>query len=697
MRRRPMEFWWVSAFCLIGASDALRLFRESKIPYDRTVLISAFCALVLFPTLLFAFSSIGRIGSIVLLSSQSIIHVLRLIKGPRTIDSTLVDILIPLSSVWLVSYLQSASTARLCTGRSPELHDLRHFRQSNLSGLDLAELSIGAIVAAIAYTLGAPLDLAICSGFCIYAMYSVFIEEWARQHWVTVFPTIEARFPSGDRPHWRWACRACSKQDIEAARFHAGLFSGEARAHPAARLFSAMLDWNELLAQRPGDGYSLLRRIVFDHDFRPAPLERKRVAEFVDTVRPETVAGLINERSALVDDLVDAVQNPASYFHNQADRALTRITGQAFAFNTADSWATWWTFHRSDWHGDTGGVSLTVRLIRMDCDNAAFTLAKMSSGRAEEPLLKELAAQVLFLNAMQQAIKEKEGIDAFFKQPQRLLLVPEFTDAFGLLHADSHVLENLGMSGPKVSRRLMLRVPLVDYIGKLWTRYPNELNADMPWLLKTLTGKNLGVLRAHPSFQKWWPVVRESYVRHDRALSAGLQSASGGKESDAEVHFRAALAEQPRELSSRYNLALCLLQRQAHVEAERLLQELTQLEPKESYWWLVLGQMHRNSNQSENAHAAFRRALELGAEAPKVAWHIGLTFARDRRDTEAIAHLDRVLGNNPSPSKIDALVSHLESEGLWKLAGHYREEAFRRGLSLSNDADDSDGSGDVMA
>jgi tetratricopeptide (TPR) repeat protein len=332
----------------------------------------------------------------------------------------------------------------------------------------------------------------------------------------------------------------------------------------------------------------------------------------------------------------------------------------------------------------------------MDCDGAALKVAKMAAGRAEEPLLKELAAQVLFLNAMQQAIKEKEGIDAFFKQPQRLLLVPEFTDAFGLLHADSHVLENLGMSMPKVSRRLMLRVPLVDYIGKLWTRYPYELNADVPWLLKTLTGKNLGVLRAHAAFQKWWPAARESYVRHDRALSAGLQAAGAGKEAEAESHFRAALAEQPRELSSRYNLALCLLQRKAHGEAERLLQELTQLEPKESYWWLVLGQMHRNSNQSENAHAAFRRALELGAEAPKVAWHIGLTFARDRRDAEAIAHLDRVLGNNPSPSKIEALVSHLESEGLWKLAGHYREEAFRRGLSLSNDADESDG-GDVMA
>jgi tetratricopeptide (TPR) repeat protein len=696
MRRRPMEFWWIAAFCAVGAVDIFNLLHFAKNAHDRWVLVSLFSGLIVFPATLFLFfSQIGRLGCVVALTTQSLFHFARCWRSSRSMDTVAVDILIPLTSVWLVSYLQSRSTARLCAGRN-ELQDLRHFRERTFSGLDLAEISIGAVAAFIAHGFGAHLDLAICVGFFCYAMYSVLIEDWSRQRWVTLFPAIDVHFPAGDRAHWRWACRAFTRQDIEAARYHAGMFSSEARAHPPARLFHAMLDWNELMARHPADGYSALRRVVFDHDWRPAPADRKRISEFIASASPETVRRMVDERAVLIDGLIDAVQNSSSYFHNAADRALERIIGETFAFNTADSWATWWTFHREDWLGDSGSVALTTRLIRMDCDGAAHSLAKMVCGRAEEPLLKELAAQVLFLNAMQAAIKGKEGIDAFFKQPQRLLLVPEFTDAFGLLHADSHVLENLGMSVPKVSRRLMLRVPLVDYIGKLWARYPSELNSDMPWLLKTLTGKNLGVLRAQKAFQKWWPNVRESYLRHDRALSAGLRAAAAGKEDEAERQFRAALAEQPRELSSRYNLALCLLQREAHVEAERLLQELTQLEPKESYWWLVLGQMHRNSNQSENAHAAFRRALELGAEAPKVAWHIGLTFARDRRDAEAIAHLDRVLGKNPSPSKIEQLVSHLESEGLWKLAGHYREEAFRRGLSL-DDGEESEGGGDVMA
>jgi tetratricopeptide (TPR) repeat protein len=252
----------------------------------------------------------------------------------------------------------------------------------------------------------------------------------------------------------------------------------------------------------------------------------------------------------------------------------------------------------------------------------------------------------------------------------------------------------------KVTRRLLMRVPLLDYIAFLWERYPVELSSDMPWLIETLTGRKLGRLRAHAEFKKWWPAVRESYLRHDRAVCAGLTAMTAGKSVEAEPHFRSALAEQPLELASRYNLFLCLMQRRASSEAARVMHELTQLEPRESYWWLVLGEMHRNANQSEHAHAAFRRALELGAHAPKVAFHIGLTFARDARDNEAIAHLDRVLGANPSASRIEELVSQLENEGFWRLAGHYREEAFRRGLPFETGPSENhreDADGDLIA
>jgi predicted Zn-dependent protease len=140
------------------------------------------------------------------------------------------------------------------------------------------------------------------------------------------------------------------------------------------------------------------------------------------------------------------------------------------------------------------------------------------------------------------------------------------------------------------------------------------------------------------------------------------------------------LAAQPHDLSVRYNLVLCALQRKDDAQAVRLLKELAGLEPKEPYWWVMLAQVHQRSDRREEAHAAVHRAIKLGAVERRVALHLGLTLAHDCREDEAIAHFDRALGANPSVEKIESLASHLESEGLWKLAGHYREKALRRGL-----------------
>jgi tetratricopeptide (TPR) repeat protein len=296
---------------------------------------------------------------------------------------------------------------------------------------------------------------------------------------------------------------------------------------------------------------------------------------------------------------------------------------------------------------------------------------------------------------MQKALKQRESLQQFIKQPQRMLLVPDLADVVGLLHADSTVLAEMGLPLPQVTRRLLLRVPLIDYVAKLWRRYPHDLNAELPGLLPTLCGRSFGMLRARARFEAWWPEARASLLRHDRAVAGGLTALSGGHASLAEKCFRAALSEHPRELSARYNLAICATRRRDHDEAARLLRELTVLEPKEPYWWMVLGDIHRTVNKTSEAYAAFKRALDLGAAEGRVAWHLGLTFGRDRRDQEAIQQLDRVLGKDPTPARIDKLVSELESEGLWNLAGHYRDEAFRRGLSqnLEEDGRDNDAVG----
>jgi tetratricopeptide (TPR) repeat protein len=258
--------------------------------------------------------------------------------------------------------------------------------------------------------------------------------------------------------------------------------------------------------------------------------------------------------------------------------------------------------------------------------------------------------------------------------------VPELADAVGLLHTDSPSLENLGLPLRSAARQLKTRAKLIGYIGTLWARYPLELDEDMPWLLKTLTGRSFTGRRPRANFENWWPTAKDSVIRHDEAISAGLLAHKENRHEDEERAFRSALKETPRELTSRYNLALCLERSKDFDGAKKLLKELTQLEPKEPFWWIALGTIHRTVKQSDDALAAFRKAQQLGAAAARVALQIGLTFAHDKKDDEAIQHIARWLGRNPPHSKIEALISALEEEGLWSLAGHYREQAFRKGL-----------------
>ncbi|HYF47863.1 MAG TPA: tetratricopeptide repeat protein [Planctomycetota bacterium] len=686
MRRRPMEVWWISVFGLFQALVSFHTYHDFAGPQWEQALLAGYgIAFATSAGMLVRFSDAGRLATLVLLGIEGVQQSWLLATGWQQPFSHLaLHLSFAIFCVWMFCYLLNPSTERLFKGSlaSPVAGLDMHV-------LDFVEVGLCFAAAGIAYVAGADLWLSASAGMTFCICYGLLLEDWVRSRWAAWFAPVEPGFPAEDAAMWRAACRALLRNDPRNAREHFSGVSWAGRIHPAGRMVLRLCDWMELLRRVPGEGRDCLRRAALDHDWKPGHAERNRLTDYVDCANLDEVCSIVEARTELIDSLVAAGLDSRSFFQKMAADQLSRITGETFQFNAPESWAAWWQKNREHWSGDAGLVALTTRLMRMDADMAAHGLSKKVAGRAEEPLLKELTAQVLFLNRMQKAIREHHGgLDTFIKQPARMLLVPELTDAVGLLHADSQLLENLGMGLDKVARRLGLRVQLVDYIGSIWQRYPGELGADMPWVVKTLTDKNLGVLRARARFTAWWPGARDSFLRHDAAVAEGLAAYAAQDYERSEKAFRAALVEQPRELSSRYNLSLCLMRRQAYSEAAGLLEELTRLEPKESYWWLALGEMHRNINRTSEAHAAFRKALELGAAAPRVAWHRGLTFARDHRDADAIKQLDRVLGSNPTASKIDALASALESEGLWKLAGHYREEAFRKGLTHGDDGDE---------
>jgi len=680
MFKRPLECWWIAAFLFLrsvamidhafaveGADSSLQLIYGAG--------LSATAGLILW------YAPLGRLLGMGFLAAEAAIHIQR--AFPYTsLAPVIVALAVGAFCVWMIGYLFSSSTRQLFKRR----HELSApgWLSFGMTLLDLAELGFAAAVTFALVQAGLQFVWAGVTGVALLVLYGFTVQDSLRRRWAELFMPGPVGLERGDTVIWKRACQAMDRGDVLAARHELSLMEPASRCSPDVALLEALLNWNDLLSSSPTHGNGALYRAAMDFYWRPSDDMARKLNDAAGKITEAELGDLVEGRTEIINNLVRAVLNPASPFHPQAGSILSRITGLKFSFNAEQNWLEWWEQSKPHWSGDAGNVSLVARLIRV-APEAASILAKRVCGRAEEPLLKTLTDQVVYLTALQRAMQSREGVDAFIRQPRRLLLVPELADAVGLLHTDSPSLENLGLPLPAAMRQLKMRTRVIDYIANLWARYPSELDEDMPWLLKTLTGRSLGGRRPRANFESWWPAARDSAAQHDEALAKGLVAHQEARHDDEEKAFRAALNEAPRELTSRYNLALCLERRKDFDGAKRLLKELTQLEPKEPFWWIALGTIHRTIKQSDDALAAFRKAQQLGAAASRVALQMGLTFAHDKRNDEAIQHIARWLGKNPPQSKIEALISALEEEGLWALAGHYREQAFRKGLDNDDD------------
>ena len=686
MRRRPMELWWISVYCLVRTvllfSFLLHDGGVFRLGTDRALFFLYGSAIFFVPVLLLTLHPAGRLLGTIVLGVEAAEMARRMAEGVETgggVDAA--PALALAGCLWLSIYLQRPATAKLFAGDSSRTEGAPPVSfASGFEWFSLFDLTTALAAGCIARQFDAPVWLSITCGVAAYICYGIFLEDKLRQRWDSLFATIEPQFPEGDARGWRAACHALARNSLESSRKHFERMTREAKTHPAGRLFQIALEWHELLSRAPLNGREALRRTVFDHDFSPNDDDRKRIGKHIQRSHSDDFRSLSDERAELIESLVSAASNPASFFRIRADRMLSRITGETFAFNAPESWGTWWRNGSVNWSGDSGPLAIVARLVFRDCHAAAVDVARKVAGRAEEPLLIELTEQMRFFNAMREAAHGVGAPASFMNQPLQVLLVPEWADAAGWLHADSPILHNLGVSRRTAARRLALRVKLLDYAASLWNRYPADLNADLPWLLPLLAGKNFGVLRARVKFDAWWPKMRMTFLRHARAMNKGLGAFALGDVDAAEREFEIALRERPNELSARYNIALCRSKRGDRDGAERLLRSLASMEPKEPYWWMALGDLLRSGDKALAARAAYRRAQHLGASEGRVALHLGLTFAHEERDGEAMQLFDRALGKNPTASKLEALAMQLENEGCWKLAGHYREEALKREL-----------------
>lgn len=688
MRRRPMEFWWIAAYCVARATLVFSGCRGLSRETDYVIFSGYGSALLFVPFLLFFFLPYGRWLGTTVLGVEAVELMRRTFEGLELNSGIELEAMLALGfCIWMAVYLQRPSTARLFQPHSARANAAPISYTAGLDLFSVVEVVVAVAVGWGAKVLGAPVWLAAAAGVGAYFVYGQLLEEWLRQRWDSLFASIETGFPESEAGRWRSACSALARNQTAAARTHFERLTLQARTHPAGRLFEMALSWQELLSHAPTDGCQAFRRTAFDHAFAPLESDRKRIAKYVDRTGDEELRKVAHERAEFIAALAQAASNPASFFRARADRMLARITGEAFAFNAPESWGLWWREKGEHWSGDAALVSVVARLLYRDCYTAAVDLAHKAAGRAEEPLLVELTEQMLFFISMREA-QQGSGVPApFMQHPMRVLLVPEWTDAAGWLHADSPVLANMGVSRKATARRLMLRATLLDYVAAFWKRYPADLNADLPVLVQLLAGRHFGKMRPRVKFEAWWPTMRAAFIGHARSTISGLNTFEKGDVPGAAREFEAVLRERRGDLSARYNLALCHIRRGDAKSAEKLLLELTEMEPKEPYWWMALGDLHRSESKTLPARTAYRRALKLGAAEGRVALHMGLTFAHEDRDGEAMKLFERALGKNPTVSKLEALAMTLENEGCWKLAGHYREEALRRELDAPPDHD----------
>src|SRR5581483_1340615 len=99
MRRRPIEFFWIAAFCLIGAFDAFSSARIATSQFDESVLSALAAALAVFPLLLFGFSELGRTGCLALLTVVAGDHLFR-IFGSSVGATVALHLMFPLACLW---------------------------------------------------------------------------------------------------------------------------------------------------------------------------------------------------------------------------------------------------------------------------------------------------------------------------------------------------------------------------------------------------------------------------------------------------------------------------------------------------------------------------------------------------------------------------------------------------------------------
>lgn len=664
--RFPGDLLWIILWCLFLAGISLFIATVSQGPALR-ILYGVLGAIYLIAAVgLYRLQHWGRVFAGILFFLGVVLGLFALRKGFNV--GTLFRILMNL--YWGV-YLFQSSTRRLFEASSGA--------RLSLPGCISQSIYLVGVIAMVAVllVLKSPKWVGIVVLLVTLVAYALFLEDRVNR-W------LAARFSPKpddlDRDAWR-SVRVAQQARLEGDLDRADRLLAPLRDSLTVRVLRGLLVMDRALRS---DG---LRRTLYDSAWvAPAPARDRLLEES----RATDLTALVAERAALVDGLLEDDGRSRSFFGEEADERLQKITGRVFVNNPIFQHREAWEKRRPLCTGDRARTWLTARLW----DAQAPEAAREAAGGSGDASLVELANLSVRLDQAARGLFNEEWVA---ENSLNLCLLPIPADAARLLYLDSPYIVVLGPEA--VAGRLAARLELVSRLRRLRDDYPAESWIEIPWLLAQLTG-DTGGHRTVAKFEKWWASRREAQLAFDGAFVSGLDAARHENWERAEEHFRDAVRAWPERTCAVYNHALALLQLDRHDEAEEIFSRLAAAEPDEAVFWMRAGDARRLQDRSGPAIEAYRKAAKLGGLEDEVALRLGLTLASEGREDEAERELDAATAKEFDADRLDELASFLESEGVYRLASRYREQAFQKRLGekpTGEEEEDEDEEGDSTA
>lgn len=662
--RFPGNLLWIIFWLLFVGALALLVVALSPSRPVR-ILYGAFSALYLIAAVgLYRLQHWGRVlGGVILLLGAGLMF-LSLLKG-----FTSSKLFRGLMNLYWGAYLFLPSTRRLFEGSAGARFTLQGCLSQVVWVVPLTALVVAAV------TLKIPPWAGITATLVIVIAYGVLLEDRVNR-WIAArfSPRPEDLEPAA----WR-AVRAAQQARLEGDFDRAERLAAPLPLSLTVRALRGLLVMDRALRSEG------LRRAIYDSTWIAPAEARERLLE---ESRSSDLDALVAERAALVDDLLEDEARPRSFFAEEADERIQKITGQLFLSNPVFQHREAWARRRPSCSGARARTWLTVRLW----DAQAPEAAQEAAAGAGDAALQEIASLSFRLDQAARGLFNEEWVA---ENSLNLCLLPIPADAARLLYLDSPYLGVLGSEA--VAARLSARLELVSRLRSLRDEYPAESWIEVPWLIAQLTG-DTGGRRTRAKFEKWWASRRAAQAVFDGAFISGLDAARRDDWESAERHFAEAERCWPERTCAVYNRALALLQLDRHREAEEIFARLAAAEPDEAVFWMRTGDARRLQGRGATAIEAYRKAARLGGLEEEVALRLGLTLAAEGREDEAERELDAATSGEADAEQLEQLAAFLESEGVYRLASRYREQAFQRRLGEKPTGDEEeDEEGDATA